>query len=128
MIPVYFLYYAIMEIAQIITAFIFGVSFVITLLVVAIKFPNPTSFQYNVFRIILSLAAAGVAAMIPGFINLELNSGTELLIRAGGAIAVFVIIFFFNPAPLILSKTMESYQNEINRQNKIKDKKTNRYH
>ncbi|WP_019867646.1 hypothetical protein [Methylovulum miyakonense] len=111
-----------MEIAQITIAFLFGVSFVITLLVVAVKYPNPTAFQYNVFRIILSLAASGVAAMIPGFINLELSTGTELLIRAGGAIAVFVIIFFFNPAPLILSKTLENYKNEIDRQNKNKDK------
>lgn len=112
-----------MEKAQIIAAFIFGISFVVTLLVIAVKFPNPTSFQYSVFRITLSLAAAGVAAMIPGFINLDLSSGTQILIRAGGAIAVFVIVFFFNPAPLILNKSMESYKDEIIRQNKNKDKK-----
>jgi hypothetical protein len=112
-----------MEIAQVVVAFIFGVSFFITLLVVAVKFPNPTPFQYSVFRIILSLAAAGVAAMIPGFINLELKTGAELFIRAGGAIAVFVVIFFFNPAPLIVSKALESYQNEIRRQNNYIDKR-----
>ena len=57
--------------AQVVIAFAFGIIFVIALIILAIKFPHPTSFQYNVFRIVLSLAAAGVAAMIPGFINVE---------------------------------------------------------
>lgn len=84
--------------SQIIIAFIFGVTFIVTLIVLAIAFPKPTSFQYGTFRIILALAAAGVAAMIPGFISLEVNPTVGLLIRAGGALAVFVIVFFFNPA------------------------------
>lgn len=87
---------------QVIVAFSFGIAFVIVLMVVAFVFPRPTSFQYNVFRIILSLAAAGVAAMIPGFINVELNKSSEFIIRAGGALAVFVIVYFFNPANLAL--------------------------
>ncbi len=51
-----------MDIAQAVVAFVFGVAFVVALLVLAIKFPNPALFQYNVFRIVLALAAAGVAA------------------------------------------------------------------
>ncbi len=86
--------------AQIVIAFVFGVTFVVALIVLAIQFPRPTPFQYNVFRIVLSLAAAGAAAMIPGFINIEVSATTGLLIRAGGALAVFVIVFFFNPAQL----------------------------
>ena len=86
---------------QMVVAFIFGVVFVITLLLLAIKFPRPTDFQYNVFRIVLSLAAAGVGAMIPGFINIEVNPTVGFLIRAGGALAIFVIVFFFNPASLV---------------------------
>ena len=86
--------------SQIIIAFIFGVIFIIAMLALALKFPKPTSFQYSVFRTTFSLAAAGVAAMIPGFINLEVNPSLGLLIRAGGALAVFVIVFFFNPAQL----------------------------
>jgi hypothetical protein len=85
---------------QSIVAFAFGVVFVVTLLVLAIAFPTPTSFQYTVFRIILALAAAGVAAMIPGFIRLKLSPSSALAIQAGGAIAVFVIVYFFNPAQL----------------------------
>ena len=78
---------------QVIVAFAFGIIFVIVLMIIAFKVPNPTPFQYNVFRIILSLAAAGVAAMIPGFINVELGKTTEIIIRAGGALAVFVVVY-----------------------------------
>src|SRR5271165_6643693 len=89
---------------QAIGASIFGVVFLITLIALAVKFPRPTPFQYTVFRIVLSLAAAGAGAMIPGFLNLELNSTTGILIRAGGALGVFVIIFFLNPAQLAVEK------------------------
>jgi hypothetical protein len=79
------------------TAFGFGVVFVVTMLVLAILFPNPTPFQYTVFRIVLALAAAGVAAMIPGILELEFAGW----IRAGGALAVFVVVYFYNPASTV---------------------------
>jgi hypothetical protein len=85
--------------AQQITAFAFGVIFLLIILAIAIAFPNPTHFQYTVFRIVLALAASGVAAMIPGFINVSVGP----TIRAGGAIAVFVIVYFFSPAQLVSS-------------------------
>ena len=97
---------------QIIIAFIFGVIFITAMLLLAIKFPHPTPFQYRVFRITLSLAAAGVAAMIPGFINLEINPNVGLLIRAGGAIAVFVLVYFYNPAQLTADGLEKSKQRE----------------
>jgi len=86
---------------QQLAAYIFGLVFIITMLVLAITIPNPTEFQYWVFRIVLSLAAAGVAAMIPGFIELTIHT----FIRAGGALAVFGIVFFYNPASLIVPDT-----------------------
>ena len=78
-------------------AFGFGVTFVVVLLVLAVKFPVPTPNQYLIFRTILSLAAAGVAGFIPGFISVNLNG----LVRAGGALAVFVVAYFYNPAQLV---------------------------
>jgi hypothetical protein len=84
-------------------AYIFGIIFIVSILVIAIFIPNPTSFQYTVFRIVLALAAAGVAAMIPGFISVEVGNA----VRAGGAIAVFVIVFFFSPANLIAQETQQ---------------------
>ncbi len=79
-----------------ILAFTFGVIFVIVLLVAAFAVPNPTAFQYTVFRIVLALAAAGVAAMFSGFIELEIPKW----LRAGGALAVFAIVYFYAPAAL----------------------------
>jgi hypothetical protein len=72
------------------------VIFVVVILAVAIFIPHPSPFAYTVFRIVLALAAAGVAAMIPGFIDVVIRP----VVRAGGAIAVFVIVFFFSPAQL----------------------------
>ncbi|MGH7381599.1 MAG: hypothetical protein ACREKR_05135 [Candidatus Methylomirabilales bacterium] len=78
-------------------AYVFGFIFVAVILVVALFIPRPTEFQFFVFRIVLALAAAGVAATIPGFINVDISTW----VRAGGAIAVFVVIYFFSPAQLI---------------------------
>jgi hypothetical protein len=79
-------------------AFAFGVAFVIAIVVLAIKLPNPTHFQYSVFRVILAIAAAGVGAMIPGFLSLSITSSAGLVVRAAGALGVFVVVYFFNPA------------------------------
>ncbi len=76
--------------------FVFGVVFVIGLLVLAIIFSEPTDFQYMVFRIVLALAAAGVAVFVPGTIE----AYAKKWVRAGGAIAVFVVVYFFSPASL----------------------------
>src|SRR5689334_8771537 len=96
-----------------VAAFGFGLVFIIALLIIAWKLPDPTTFQYNVIRTILPLAAAGIAAMIPGFINVEISSATNLLIRAGGALAVFVLVYFFNPAQLADPRHSSTGQTEI---------------
>ncbi len=77
-------------------AVLFGVIFVAAILVIAIFIPNPTPFSYTVFRIVLALAAAGFVSMTPGFIEAQVGNA----IKAGGAIAVFVIVYFFVPAAL----------------------------
>lgn len=89
-----------MELMQVIAAFTFGVAFVAVAIVLAICFPSPTAFQAFIFRVVLGLAASGVAAMIPGFVTFNFQPAVDMLIRAGGASAVFVLVFFFNPAVL----------------------------
>lgn len=79
-------------------AFFCGAVFVVVLLVIAMFFPQPTAFQYLIFRVVLALAAAGVAAVIPGFLNVKFP-----YVRAGGALAVFVIVYYVNPAALVAS-------------------------
>lgn len=83
---------------NVILAFIFGVIFVTALLLFVLFVPNPTPQQFEVIRIILALAAGGVAAIIPGFLNLQLGAGANLTLRAGGALAVFAIVYFYSPA------------------------------
>ena len=81
---------------QIICAFAFGVVFIVVMLAVAILIPYPSAFSYLVFRIIIALAAGGIAAVIPGFIAVDLPIG----VRAGGALAAFAAVYFMNPASL----------------------------
>ena len=48
-------------------------------------------------RIVLSVAAAVLGATIPGFLYVNWK-GKGLVVRAGGALALFVIVYFFSPA------------------------------
>lgn len=95
---------------QQILAFIFGIVFVSALIAIAAAIPEPTPFQYTIFRAVLALSAAGIAAMIPGF--LEVNISTWL--RAGGALGVFVVVYFYNPASLVVPETQQSITNGSN--------------
>jgi hypothetical protein len=80
--------------ATVLLAFIFGVVFVSVILIIAFNKPDPTDFQYTVFRTVLAMSCAGIGAVIPGFIEVRVSK----FIVAGGALAVFVIVYFWNPA------------------------------
>ena len=77
-----------------------GLVFLVALLVIAIFIPFPSPFQIFVFRIILSLSAAAFGAAIPGVVNLSISAIPHTIIEAGGAIALFVLIYLVNPALL----------------------------
>lgn len=83
---------------EIIVAIAFGIVFVVVMLGFSVKFPNPTPSQYAVFKTVLALAAAGVGAVLPGVLNLELPLPKGVL-RASGAVVLFVVVFFFTPKP-----------------------------
>src|SRR5262245_45991837 len=80
-----------------ITAFACGVVFVVLMLMVAIAIPNPSATQWFVFRVVLALAAAGIGAVIPGLIVVNVSK----VVRAGGAIALFVLVYMLNPPQLV---------------------------
>jgi hypothetical protein len=65
--------------------------------ILAIAFPLPPPFQYTVFRVVLAVAAAGFISMTPGFIQVTISNW----LRAGGAIGVFVVVYFFSPVALV---------------------------
>jgi hypothetical protein len=78
-------------------AVISGIVFVSMMLVIALFVPQPSLFQETVFRIVLSLASAGFVSMTPGLLNVKIGG----FLQAGGALAVFVIVFFYNPVSLV---------------------------
>jgi formylglycine-generating enzyme required for sulfatase activity len=85
---------------EIVGAVAFGIAFIIVTLLIAIKFPHPSSLQFTVFRTVLALASSGIAVMIPELIHVKANTA----IRTGGAIAVFVVAYLFSPAKLIVDR------------------------
>jgi hypothetical protein len=64
----------------------------------ATQYPNPTSSQLFTFGVVLALAAAGVGAILPGSLGVEWTGvGGLPAVRAGGALAMFAMVFAFQP-------------------------------
>lgn len=82
---------------EVAATFVFGIAFLAVILALAFVFPEPTPFQYLVMRIALALAGAGIATMLTGFINVEIPE----YVKAGGALAVFVMIYAVSTATLM---------------------------
>lgn len=76
-------------------AFVFGAIFIITILAFATIVKDPSSTAIWTYRVILALAAGGVAAILPGFIDVKYKS----FVQAGGAIGVFVLVLLVFPTP-----------------------------
>jgi uncharacterized integral membrane protein len=83
-----------------VAGYVFGVVFVLIILILAIFIPNPTAFQYFVFRVVLSLAAAGVGGVLSGFLTVVFGNGAKPWLQAGGGLAVFAVVYLVNPAKL----------------------------
>ncbi len=81
-----------------------GIVFVVFLLLIALFVPNPTSFQFFIFRTVMALAAAGFGVAIPGFLRIELPIWQKGFIHAGGALAMFALVYLINPASFVLNR------------------------
>jgi hypothetical protein len=68
--------------------FTFGVIFLCVMLGFANFIPNPTPFQFRIFLTVLALAAAGIGAALPGYLEVQRPG----VFRAGGALALFVLV------------------------------------
>lgn len=77
-----------------------GIISMITVFITILKYPNPTKPQLQVFRVLLALSAACIASVIPGYVNLETK--THLVMSAGGAIAIFILVYVVNPPELFM--------------------------
>jgi acyl carrier protein len=75
---------------------------VLVVLVISLIVPCPTGTQQRVLQILLALGAAGVVANLPGFLHVELSNQ----IRAGGALAAFVLVMLLNPASWSVTESL----------------------
>lgn len=87
-----------------VTSLIVGVAFVIICLLFILFNPCPTGPQFLFFRILISIGVSGFSAIIPGFLNIKYKEQ----ITAGGALAVLVLVFLFNPATLVIQDDCQS--------------------
>ena len=78
---------------NVLLGFVFGVIFLALMLVFSIFFPNPTQWQIKIWITTLALSAAGVGAVLPGLLEVKYKS----IIRATGALGLFVIVYLFQP-------------------------------
>lgn len=78
--------------------FVFGVVFIIIILYMVSNNPTPTEAEFFVYRLVMALSAAGVGALLPGFLKLDISLSAQSGIRAGGALALFASVWFVNPA------------------------------
>lgn len=60
-----------------------------------------------IFRVVLALAGAGFGAVLPGSIELE-GTGPGWVVRAGGALAVAVLVYLINPPALAARRSRDS--------------------
>ncbi len=79
-------------------AFVFGIVALAVVLWLAFRAETLSEQQFEILRIVLALAGGGVGAVIPGFLDVSVKASTELALRAGGALAVFVVLYFWSPA------------------------------
>ncbi len=77
-----------------------GVFFLLLIIVLVVWIREPTSQQMWVFRVTMSLAAAAIGAIIPGFLHIE-GTLTKFAFRTGGAIALFLLVYMVNPPALV---------------------------
>ncbi len=75
----------------------FGFIFISVLLILTVIIDDPTQQQETNFRIVLALASSAIGAVIPGVLNLSGKLG-GFTVRTAGALALFFIVFFWNPA------------------------------
>lgn len=75
---------------------VLGIILVGTVVALIFLIPNPTQLQYFVVRILIALGVAGIAVTLFGDVVFK-----NKVIQAGGAFALFGLIYLVNPASFI---------------------------
>ena len=85
---------------QLVVCLVVGITFALLILGLVVFIPNPTPTQFFIFRGSFAIAAAAIAAIIPGLLKVE-SRFQEFPFRASGAIVVFTLVWQLNPPALI---------------------------
>lgn len=91
---------------QLIVGLVVGSVLLVAVIIMSLIIPNPSTWQVFVFRGTFALSISAIAAIVPGFLNVQTRyKGKRFVfaIWAGGAIAIFVIIWMINPPALIVA-------------------------
>lgn len=76
--------------------------FLLVSILIIFNIPYPSEPQYQIYKLILSLSAAGFASIIPGFIRINYRG----YLSAGGGIAVFIFVLTYNPEFIHIPKSL----------------------
>jgi len=74
-----------------------GVALLLLSIGLAIFIPNPTTYQLRIFTGLFAIAMGAFALRLTGMLTVRLTFGQKVLISATGALAVFVLVYFFIP-------------------------------
>jgi hypothetical protein len=86
-------------------AFAFGCVFVAVILALAFTGNTLDERRFELLRIVLALAGGGIGGVIPGFLDVNMKAGTRLALRAGGGLAVFIVLYFWSPAHWVVAQS-----------------------
>ena len=83
-----------------ILAYVTGIVFVVTLIIIVFVVDPLNDHQFFVVKLIAAMAAAGFASILPGFFNIEMALTANLVVRSGGALGIFFLVWFIKPADI----------------------------
>jgi len=83
-----------------VSVFILGVLGFASLAALIQKAPCPSATQVFFIQVVISLSAAALGWAIPGFLSVTLNIPHAGKLRAGGALALLVMVFLVTPSQL----------------------------
>jgi small-conductance mechanosensitive channel len=105
---------------QVIAGWVSGIAFMLLLLGIALfillrKNEEPISPEaFFIFRVVLALAGAAFALILIGFLEVE-AVWASVTIRAGGTLAVFILLYLVNPPALVQPRKLPTPKTPVKR-------------